>query len=273
MNDQINNGRKEFDKLGTAYKKSGNVTVDQEIIGNTTCYWFNPKDKAETKRLIIYLHGGCYVLGSIASHEALVSHLSEQLALPILFIEYSLAPEKPFPDAIKEVEKVYGQILSRTPETDLILMGDSAGGGLAISIISDLNKWNSKPPIYLVMLSPWIDLSCTNDSFLQNKESDPVLTREALQDYASMYINGNKLQEANPIEKMYGSYPPTLVLVSSAEILLDDGKAIEKEIKSQQQKTRISIYENQNHVWLLADIHSTASKKAIKEIREFISSP
>ena len=271
MNDELNNVRKEFDKLGLAYNKSDKVTIEQEIIGNTTCYWFNPNGKINANRLIIYLHGGCFVLGSINSHTSLVSHLSEQLAMPLLFIEYSLAPENPFPAAVKEIEKVYGQILSRFPEKEIVLMGDSAGGGLAITIIADLNKWNSRLPVALVMLSPWVDLSCTNNSLLENKDSDPILTKKALQDYASMYVNGNKLQEASPIEKMDGKYPPTLVLVSSSEILLDDGKTIIMKIAGSQPKTRLSIHEKQNHVWLLADIHSSESKMAIQEIREFIS--
>ena len=271
MSSQLNNSRKEFEKLGTLYAPSEQVTINQEIIENVTCYWFNPKEKVNTNRLIIYLHGGCFVLGSIHSHQALVSHLSEQLALPILFVEYSLAPEKPFPAAVNEIEKVYKQMLARDPEKNIILMGDSAGGGLAISIVSAFNKENIKSPVYLVMLSPWIDLSCNNDSLLRNKDSDPILTKKALQDYASMYINDNKLSEANPIENIKGKYPPTLILVSAAEILLDDSQSIYSKIASDQQKTKLSIYDNQNHVWMLANIHSEESKKAIREIKEFIT--
>lgn len=269
MNEQINNVRKEFEKLGTLYNRSENVTVTREIIDNVVCYWFNPKEKTSTNRLIIYLHGGCYVLGSIQSHEALVSHFCEQLALPILFVEYSLAPEKPFPAAVNEIEKVYKQILSRYPENNIILMGDSAGAGLAISLLSRVNKTVIKQPIYLIMLSPWIDLACNNDSLLENKDLDPILTKKALQDYSSMY-GGNKLSEANPIDNMDGKYPPTLILVGSGEILLDDSKAIYNKIASHQQKVKLSIYNNQHHVWMLEDVHKEESKRAIKEIKEFI---
>ena len=108
MNSQLNNSRKEFEKLGTLYAPSEQVAITQEIIENVTCYWFNPKEKVNTNRLIIYLHGGCFVLGSIHSHQALVSHLSEQLALPILFVEYSLAPEKPFPAPLALAWITYG---------------------------------------------------------------------------------------------------------------------------------------------------------------------
>jgi acetyl esterase/lipase len=271
MKDQIENTRKEFEKLGAIYSISENVTINQEIIENVPCYWFNPKKTGHTNRLIIYLHGGCFVLGSIESHRALVSHLSENLALPILFVEYSLAPEKPFPAAVNEIEKVYRHIISRYPENDIILMGDSAGGGLSISVISDFNRSHVKPPAYLVMLSPWVDLTCNNDSLVKNKDTDPILTKKSLQDYASMYVGDSTLSEANPIENMHGNYPPTLILVSSSEILLDDSRSICNKIASHQKNTKLSIHENQNHVWMLADIHSEESKKGIKEIRELLS--
>lgn len=270
MNDQINNSRKEFDKLGAIYERSENVAITPEVIENVPCYWFHPKEIINNNRLIIYLHGGCYVLGSIESHRALVSHIAAYLALPILFVEYSRAPEKPFPAAINEIEKVY-QILTRHPGTDIILMGDSAGGGLSVSIISKHNERNGKAPICLVLLSPWVDLSCTNESMLTNKDSDPILTQKALQDYASMYVDGNSLPEANPVENMHGKFPPTLILVGSTEILLDDSRSIYNKIAGQQEKTTLRIHDQQNHVWMLADIHSEESKRSLKEIREFIA--
>jgi len=271
MKDNIDKWRSDFEKLGTLYERSPNVTIHREVIEDVTCYWFKPLTSVKPNRQIIYLHGGCFILGSIASHQALVSHLAEYFSLPILFVEYSLAPEKPFPTAVNEVEKVYRHILSTNPDNEIILMGDSAGGGLAISILSRFDKVTIRPPIYLVMISPWVDLSCTNASLLNNKDLDPILTKEALQQYASMYADGNKLSEANPIENVTGEYPPALILVGAGEILLDDSKSIYNRIASRQKKSRLSIYDNQNHVWPLGDINSEASKKALEEIKGFIA--
>ena len=261
MNEQIYNMRRDFDGLGNAYEKSANVNITKEVIEGVDCYWFHPKETVNKNNLIIYLHGGCYVLGSIQSHRSLVSHLSEQLALPILFIEYSLAPEKPFPAAINEIEKVYHKILSRYAGNDIILMGDSAGGGLAISIIS---KDSIPSPKYLVMFSPWVDLTCKNESLVKNKDTDPILTKKILEDCASLYVNDHTLSEANPIENINNQFPPTLIFVGSGEILLDDSQSIHN-------NATLRIYDNENHVWLLADIFSDASKKAITEIKEFIA--
>ncbi len=269
MNDKIFNSRKSFEKLGHGYEKSKRVTISQEFIQDVNCYWFKPEK--ETDKLIIYLHGGCFVLGSVKSHQSLVSHLSEHLALPMLFIEYSLAPEKPFPSAIDDIENVYKQILAKYNTHDIILMGDSAGAGLAISVLSRLAEKNIKLPTYLLMLSPWIDLACRNNSLIKNKDQDPVLTKQSLQNYTSMYIGNANLFDANPIETINEIFPPTLILVGSGEILLDDSKSIYNKIAGFQGEVKLTIYENQNHVWVLENIHLEESKKAIKEIKEFIS--
>ena len=120
------------------------------------------------------------------------------------------------------------------------------------------------------MISPWIDLSCTNESYITNAKSDPVLTKKLSQDFAALYIGDHFITEVNPIERMYGQFPPTLIMVGSDEILIDDSKSIYNKIISQQVKVKLSIYENQTHVWILKNIHTEESKRAIKEIQNFI---
>src|ERR1035437_6033066 len=107
MDNKINAARLGFENLGKIYDKAVNVTIYKEIIGNIDCYWFKNQEKLNTNKIVIYLHGGGFVLGSIQSHQALVSHLAKHLSLPVLFVEYSLAPEKPYPNAIDDIMSVY----------------------------------------------------------------------------------------------------------------------------------------------------------------------
>lgn len=271
MDNKIKSSRNNFEKLGTQYAKAYNVIIEKGIIENVSCYWFNKTDIKSKNKIIIYLHGGCFVLGSIKSHQALVSHLAEKLDTPILFIEYSLAPESPFPSAINEILKVYQFILLKNQIQDIIFMGDSAGAGLSISVISTLNKKHIAKPKQLVMLSPWVDLSGSGNSISDNADIDPILKKEQLQNFTSLYIGNNKLSDANPIETIFGDFPPTLILVGSSEILLDDSKMAYSRIADKQPVTKLKIYENQNHVWLLDDIHSEPSQSAIGEINNFIN--
>jgi monoterpene epsilon-lactone hydrolase len=271
MDNKINISRNNFEKLGAQYKKADNVNIEKEIIENINCYWFNKTDIKPKNKIIIYLHGGCFVLGSINSHQALVSHFADILGTSMLFIEYSLAPENPFPSAINEVLKVYQFLLLKNQIQDIIFMGDSAGAGLSMSVISTLNKKNIIKPKQLVMLSPWVDLSVSGNSITDNADTDPILTKEQLQKFTSLYLGNNKLSDANPIETIFGEFPPTLILVGSSEILLDDSKMIYSVIAEKQTITKLKIYENQNHVWLLDNIHSEPSKNAIEEINNFIN--
>ena len=271
MDNKIIETRLGFENLGKIYDKADNVTIYKEVIEHVDCYWFKNNKKLNTDKIVIYLHGGGFVLGSIQSHQALVSHLAKHLSLPVLFVEYSLAPEKAYPNAIDDIMSVYEHLLRQYPKTDIVFMGDSAGGGLAISAISKINKNGMRPPIFMVLFSPQVDLSCTNDSFVTNAKSDPVLTKKFVQDFSALYINGSDLSEVNPIKTMFGLFPPTLILVGSGEILLDDSKSIYKKIISQQVNAKLSIYENQTHVWILKNIHTEESKQAIKEMQDFIS--
>lgn len=271
MNDKIINSRRNFENLGKSYEKADNIIIEKEIIENVNCYWFRPDGNVDDNRIIVYLHGGCFVLGSIQSHQALVSHITRHLSLPVLFVDYSLAPEKPFPSAINEIIHVYQHLLLLHPEADFILMGDSAGAGLSVSVLSKLNERNIPLPKYLVMFSPWVDLTCTNPSITLNAGLDPILAKAQLQEFVSLYVNDNNLAAANPVGNLHGKFPPTLILVGSGEILLDDSRVIYKKIGSQQERVKLSIYDNQNHVWMLENIHSEESKKALKEIAEFVA--
>jgi epsilon-lactone hydrolase len=271
MGTEINTSRINFDKLGTQYKKANNVTVEKEIIENINCFWLFKKGTKIENRIIIYLHGGCFVLGSINSHQALVSHFADKLDIPILFIEYSLAPENPFPIAIIEILKVYQFIQLKNKKVDTIFMGDSVGAGLSMSVISILNKKSIKKPSKLIMLSPWIDLSLNNKSIIENADVDPILSKEQLEKFTALYLGNTKLSEANPIETIFEDFPPTLILLGSSEILLDDSKIAYATITEKQPNTKIKIYENQTHVWLLDYIDSEPSKNAIEEINNFIN--
>jgi acetyl esterase/lipase len=219
---------------------------------------------------MIYLHGGCFVLGSIHSHQALVSHIADKCKIPILFIEYSLAPENPFPSAINEILEVYQQLLKNSQPKDILFMGDSAGSALCMSVISILNRKNLALPKQLIMISPWIDLRCNSQSITGNAAIDPVLTKEQLQTYTALYLGGSNLPEANPIETLYGVFPPTLILTGSREILLDDSSMAYNKISETQPLTKWKVSEGQTHVWLLDDIGSDASREAIEEISQFV---
>ena len=125
--DNVNANRAVFNSLGNIYPSDGSVEVSGEQIEGVTCYWLVP-DSFDKNKIVIYLHGGMFVLGSIAGYKAMVSHFASAFSTKILFIEYALAPEKPFPNGVNDILKVYRELIRRYPDAKITLMGDSAGG-------------------------------------------------------------------------------------------------------------------------------------------------
>lgn len=269
ISDKVQSDREFFDSLGNAYPADDSVVITSERIEGVTCYWFTPVNFDEHS-IIIYLHGGSYVLGSIHSHKPMVSHFAAALSTRILFIEYALAPEKPYPNGVNDVFKVYRKLINNYPNAKISIIGDSAGGGIAVSFIKMALKAKLQIPSGVVLISPWLNLRCNTGSHENRKELDPILTRDMLLEYANYYA-GNDWNEADPSQLSFNIFPPLFILVGSNEILFDDSTYFYEKIKPLQPDTKMKEYKDQNHVWLLADIHSKASKSALTDIQKFIS--
>ena len=268
--DKVNKDRATFDSLGNIYPVDGTVNITSELIEGVTCYWFEPAAFDEGK-IIIYLHGGLFGLGSIQSHRPMVSHFASALVAKILFVEYALAPEMPFPRALNDVSKVYRELIRKYPNAKISFIGDSAGGGLCVSLIKMATEENLQVPSCVILISPWLYLRCDTESHKIRKKIDQVLTRDMLVEYANYYVADNNWNEADPSQLNFNSFPPLFILVGSHEILFDDSKLFYSKIKPSQPNTKIKEYLNQNHVWLLADIKSESSKNALADINEFIT--
>ena len=201
----------------------------------------------------------------------MVSHFASTLFTKVLFIEYSLAPEKPFPNALKDVLNVYRELVRKHPNAKISFIGDSAGGGLSVSLIKMATEEKLKVPLGVILISPWLYLKCNTESHETRKRMDQVLTREMLVEYANYYVANNNWNEADPSQLNFSSFPPLFILMGGNEILFDDSKLFYEKVKPLQSNTKIKEYINQNHVWLLADIKSEGSKNALADINEFIT--
>lgn len=267
--DSVNNDRVFFETLGKIYSVSPNVTISETEITNVKCYWFQPQN-SKAQNIIVYLHGGSFALGSIHSHKAMVSHIAERTHSQILFIEYALAPENPFPIAINEIVKVYKELLRTNPKSKITFMGDSAGGGLVVSSIHSIIENKLNLPSAAILISPWINLKCNTNSYKTRQHLDPILTKQNLLEYAQYYIGSNK-SNADPNELLFHNFPPTFLLVGTNEVLYDDAKNFYEYMKTIQSNTTFEEYQNQTHVWLLTNISSKKSEETLQDIEEFIN--
>ncbi|HEY1871722.1 MAG TPA: alpha/beta hydrolase fold domain-containing protein [Chitinophagaceae bacterium] len=266
--DNIIADRTAFDNLGNIYPPAGNVEISDELIENVSCYWFVP-DNYDKKKVVVYLHGGMFVLGSIKGYKAMISHFAAAFSTRILFIEYSLAPEKPFPAAANDIFKVYLELTARYPSAKFTVMGDSAGGGLAATFIKMLAENKLQMPSGVILISPWIYLTGNTKSYETRSKLDPILTKDKLLEYANYYV-ADKWKEADPGQFTFNSFPPLSILVGSNEILFDDATLFYEKIRLLQPLTQMKEYENQIHGFPLIDINSEASKEALANMEMFI---
>jgi acetyl esterase/lipase len=221
--------------------------------------------------MIIYLHGGVYALGSVRSHGSLVSHIANRLKTTILFVDYALAPEHPWPAANNDVFAVYTALLKDYPGYKFGFIGDSAGGGLAVSTVSGILKQQLPLPYAVAMISPWIDLKCNNPSYETNKAKDPILNRDIASGAAKDYLAGASIGKVNPADAALNTFPPVLIAVGTNEVLFDDSLNFYDLVKGLQPDSTLTVYDDQYHVWPLANVHSEASQRLLTEMDGFFN--
>ncbi|SDT67732.1 Acetyl esterase/lipase [Mucilaginibacter mallensis] len=262
--------RGKFNQLGSIYPKQASVKTGHVIINGVSCYWLTPEKPAPNK-IVIHLHGGAFAVGSIQSHESMLTHFAHKLQTKVLFVDYALAPELPYPNALNDVMNVYTALIAQYPGYKVDFIGDSAGAGLIVSAVGEILKKHIQLPNAAVFISPWISLHCDNPSHEDNRAIDPILSREYLKSSAKDYIGNIPIEIVSPENVELSAFPPVLIMVGTNEILQDDSINFYNSIKAIQPAAKLSIYENQVHVWMLTGMPSAASQQALTEIKEFLN--
>lgn len=223
--------------------------------------------------VILYLHGGAYALGSITGHREWIARLAQATRMRCLALNYRLAPEHPFPAALDDVAASYHWLLSQGVDpSHIILAGDSAGGGLALSTLVRLRDAGEQLPAGAVCLSPWTDLALTGASNHRKAKVDFILNRDTLQKYASYYVVQHNV--ANPwISPLYADLtglPPLLIQAGSDEILLDDATRFAEKARAAGVNISLEIWDEMFHVFQLFSF-LPETKQAISQIAAFAS--
>jgi len=234
--------------------------------------WTIP-DNLENPGVVIYLHGGGYVSGSIKTHRGLVGGLAKRSKTKCLSVEYRLAPEYPFPAGLDDVIKIYHWLLKQGYDhTKIVIAGDSAGGGLTIATLTRLKDEKAPLPAAGVCLSPWLDLECTDDLQIELEKKDPMLSIAALRAYGKQYAKNN-LQ--HPYASLLYSYPtglpPLFIQVSDSEVLYRDTVRYEKIAKAAGVQIEVEVWNNMVHVWQAYGPILPEAMQAIKKLGNYIA--
>ena len=200
------------------------VVTRRSVLGGRPALELEPAEVSGQGRML-YLHGGGYVVGSPDTHEGLVGELARRIGLRALSVDYRLAPEHPFPAAVDDGLAAYRALLEAGVDPrDLVVAGDSAGGGLSIATLLAARDAGLPQPAAVVLFSPWVDLTLTGESMRSKQDADPLFIEADLRALADLYVGaGDRAHPlASPLFADLTGLPPLLVQVGANEVLLDD---------------------------------------------------
>ncbi|MEE8166277.1 MAG: alpha/beta hydrolase [Myxococcota bacterium] len=246
------------------------VKQDPVDAGGVPGVWFTPPD-ARWGCAILYLHGGGYVVGSVATHRSLIARIARASGVRCLAIDYRLAPEHAFPAAVEDARSAYRWLLAQgIGATGLVIAGDSAGGGLALGSIVALREANDPLPAAAICLSPLADLEVTGDS-ARGGVDDPMVSQDGIVMMAEAYLQGGDLHDprAAPLHADFSGFPPLLIQVGTREILLDDAKRVTASARAAGVDVVLEEGEGLTHVWQLYP-HVPESIDAVERIGRFV---
>ena len=217
--------------------------------GQVACEWIHgPINRGG--QAVMYIHGGGYVFGSVATYRELIGRLSLAAGMWVLAPDYRLAPEHPFPAAVDDSLAAYRWLLSIGIEPrHIVIAGDSAGGGLALATMVALRDAGDQLPAAAVLLSPGTDLTCSGDSYTSRATSDPFFTREQVVFLAAQYLAGANPTSvlASPIYADLKGLPPLLVHVGSDEVLLDDSTRLAERARAAGVEVDLRVWDGMWH--------------------------
>lgn len=264
--------RQGLDAMGNMAPPLGDVSIEPVDAGGVDARWFVPDD-GDTQRIVLYVHGGGYVLGSVQSHRILLERLAKACGCRVLALNYRLAPEAPFPAAVEDTVAAYRWLLkSGANANQIAIAGDSAGGGLALAALLALKDAGDTLPGCAVAISPWTDMQGTGASMLSRAAVDPIVHKAGLLELAATYLGEADPRSplASPLHGDLGGLPPVLVQVGDCETLLDDSTRLEDKFKAAGVDATIEIWDDMIHVWHLFAPMLSKGQEAIERIGQYV---
>lgn len=262
-----------FDAMFDATPAAVDVRVEASTVGGTAGFWLRPPNSKPGTRML-YLHGGGYVLGLAQALTHFAGQIAARVGADTFVPDYRLAPEHPFPAAIDDAVAAYRGLVADGAER-IVVAGDSAGGGLTLSLLSILaaDKTNGMvQPVGAAVMSPWTDLSLAGESHETRAEADPIFTRGVLKAFADMYLQGQDPTDpkASPLHAPLDGLPPIRIDVGDDEVLLADSTRYADRARAAGVDITLSVWEGMPHVFQSSLGQFLAAEKSVNAISDFL---
>ncbi len=245
--------RKGQNRLGELMMVSHRKQVQKEILSleNFSCAWITPKDEVR-REVLFYLHGGGYTCGGLEYAMGFSTVLAVECGAKVFCAGYRLAPEHPYPAALEDAYAAYRYLLAQGyGGNEIVLCGESAGGGLLYALALRLREEGLPLPAGLLAISPWTDLTASGDSYQENRHCDPSLTEARLSYYADCYTKNRMDPYVSPLFAELEGLPPSLIFAGGDEIMLDDARHMHEKLLLSGCESELIIKEHMWHAYLL----------------------
>jgi monoterpene epsilon-lactone hydrolase len=240
--------------------------------GGVPAQWVD-MPRVDRRRVLLYVHGGGYVLCSSNSHRKLVAHIAAAAGCRALAIDYRLAPEHPHPAPVNDAVAAYRWLLSQGfGHDDIAISGDSAGGGLTMGALVAIREAGLPAPCAGVAMSPWVDLEGTGDSMRTNAKVDLLVQAGGLKMMAAMFLAGQdpRTPLASPLHADLSRLPPVYIQVGGDETLLDDSTRLATRLAAAGNPVRLDVFPEMQHVFQMYAGNLPEADGAVARVGAFL---
>lgn len=258
--------RRFIDRVGVTMAPCRGVTRSPARLGRLDSLQVLPKHGADSKRSVLFFHGGGYVFGSPKMYQHLAGRLAKAADAVVHIPRYRLAPEHPYPSAIEDGLEAYRAMLDLYGAEHLTVAGDSAGGNMTMAVLIAARNEDLPLPGCILLLSPWTDLTATSESWTANAESELLILPTSIR-RATQWYRGDIAADDPRISPQFddlAGLPPTLIQVSDEEILYSDSTALTAALRSAGVDVDLQVSPGMWHVWQL-------QAPIVREARESIA--
>jgi acetyl esterase/lipase len=261
-----------YEQFASNFQLEEDIVTERVGVGGVPAEWIYAPETADDQ-VLMYLHGGGYIIGSMRTHRVPLSRLSRASGSRVLGLEYRLAPENPFPAAVDDSVSAYRWLLAQGIKPGKIVIGgDSCGGGLTIATLIALRYWGDPLPAAGISHSGWTDMANTGESFITKAEEDPIIDRDMVENMATAYLGERDRTTplASPFYADLHGLPPLLVQVGTAEVLLDDSIRFADRAKAAGVDVTLEVWDDMPHVWQAFAPILPEGQQAIDSCGDFI---
>lgn len=241
--------------------------IEQKMYMNRKVFILTPENVEKTDMVILYFHGGSYMAEIAQEHWSFLEKIINNTGATVIIPDYPLSPKHDYRDVFNLVDPLYKEIVSRIDTNNFIVMGDSAGGGLALALEEKITSENSeyKLPVKTILISPWLDVRLGNPEIDEAQKNDKQLNKDTLKLAGIAYAGNDDINSylVNPVDGDLSKLQNITIFTGTYDILNPDVHVLEERAKTQGIRIDVREYEGASHIWILKD--SKEEKELIDE--------